>query len=119
MAPNSFENFNTFSKIIFLDPILHTGFLSCLNKHTKAEIYLPYKTKFSFSTFKKLDISRQLFGKYFRLIQFAFDNKIKGDYQYDFYEKLIRLVGGKKDYNYLQFYVCLMTFVDLKIVEVD
>ena len=119
LAPNSFENFNTFSKIIFLDPILHTGFLSCLNKHTKAEIYLPYKTKFSFSTFKKLDISRQLFGKYFRLIQFAFDNKIKGDYQYDFYEKLIRLVGGKKDYNYLQFYVCLMTFVDLKIVEVD
>lgn len=119
LAPQNFNNFNTFSKIIFLDPILHTGYLSCLNKFTKAQIYLPHKSKFSYSTFKNLDTSRQTFGRYFRLIQFAHENKIKGDYPYNLYEKIIKLIGGKKDYNYLQFYVCLTTFVDLNIIEVD
>ena len=117
LAPKNFDNFNTFSKIIFLDPVLHTGFLSNLNKHTKATIYLPHKTQFSFSTFKDIDTDRTLFGKYFRLIEYACENKIKGDYSYDFYSKLTKTVN-KKEYNYLQFYVCMTTFADLGIIEI-
>lgn len=119
LAPKNFNNFNTFSRIIFLDPILHTGFLSQLNKHTKASIYLPHKTQFSFSTFKDIETDRQLFGKYFRVLQFACDNKIKGDYPYEFYEKIMKMIGQKKEYNYLQFYICLTTFADLGIIELD
>ncbi|MBQ8431197.1 MAG: hypothetical protein IJX26_04605 [Clostridia bacterium] len=118
LAPKNFNNFNTFSKIIFLDPILHTCFLSQLNKHTKASIYLPHKTQFSYSTFKNIETDRALFGKYFRIMQYACDNKIKGNSEYDFYEKLVKSIGRQKEYNYLQFYVCLTTFADLGIIEV-
>lgn len=119
LAPKNFDNFNTFNRIIFLDPILHTGFLSKLNKHTRGSVFLPHKTQFSFSTFKDVSMDRQLFGKYFRVLQFACDNKIKGDFPYDFYEKVVAKIGKPKEYNYLQFYVCLTTFVDLGIIEID
>lgn len=119
LAPRNFDNFNTFNRIIFLDPILHTGFLSKLNKHTKACVYLPHKTQFSFSTFKDIATDRQLFGKYFRVLQFACDNKIKGDYPYELFEKIMKQIGKSKEYNYLQFFVCLNTFVDLGIIEVN
>ena len=51
-------------------------------------------------------------------MQYACDNKIKGSYDYDFYEKLVKSIGRSKEYNYLQFYVCLTTFADLGLIEV-
>jgi len=119
LSPKNFKNFNTFNRIIFLDPILHTGYLSALHKHTKATIYLPHKMQFSFSTFKKIETDRATFGKYFRILQYAYDNKIVGDYDYDFYQKLMRSIGRGKEYNYLQFFVCLQTFKDLGIIETN
>lgn len=117
LAPKNFNKFNTFNRIIFLDPILHTGYLSKLNKCTKGSVFLPHKTQFSFSTFREIETSRTVFGKYFRLLEYAKDNKIKGSYEYDFYIKLVKAVEKAKEYNYLQFYVCLTTFVDLGLIE--
>lgn len=118
LAPKNFNKFNTFNRIIFLDPILHTGFLSRLNKSTKAQVFLPHKTQFSFSTFKDFDTDRATFGKYFRIMEYACDNKVKGSYDYDFYDKLVKQVGKAKEFNYLQFYVCLNTFAELGLIEV-
>ena len=117
LSPKTFKNFNTFNRIIFLDPILHTGYLSALHKHTKATVYLPHKMQFSFSNFKKIETDRATFGKYFRIMQYACDNKISGDYDYDFYLKLMRAIPKAKEYNYLQFFVCFETFKDLGIIE--
>ena len=119
LAPKNFSKFNTFNRIIFLDPILHTGFLSVLNKSTKAQVFLPHKTQFSYSTFKDFETDRATFGKYFRIMEYACDNKIKGSYAYDFYQKLIKQLGRAKEYNYLQFYVCLTTFAELGIIELS
>jgi hypothetical protein len=119
LAPKNFSKFNTFNRIIFLDPILHTGFLSVLNKSTKAQVFLPHKTQFSYSTFKDFETDRATFGKYFRIMEYACENKIKGSYAYDFYQKLIKQLGRAKEYNYLQFYVCLTTFTELGIIELS
>lgn len=119
LAPTNFNSFNTFSRIIFLDPILSMGYLSELKKHTKSTIYLPHFPASTFSLMKKINLSRQEFGRYFRLIQFASENKITGYYTYNLYTNILSKLKDKSNYSYLQFYVCLLVFKELGIVITD
>lgn len=119
LAPTNFNSFNTFSRIIFLDPILNIGYLSELKKHTKSTIYLPHFPASTFSLMKKINLSRQEFGRYFRLIQFASENKISGYYTYNLYTNILSKLKDKSNYSYLQFYVCLFVFKELDIVITD
>ncbi len=116
LAPTNFNSFNTFSRIIFLDPILNMGYLSVLKKHTKSTVYLPHFPASTFSILKKVNLSRQEFGRYFRLIQFAFENKITGYYPYNLYLNILNKTKDKANYSYLQFYICLLVFKELGIV---
>ena len=116
LAPTNFNSFNTFSRIIFLDPILNIGYLSELKKHTKSTIYLPHYPASTISLMKKINLSRQEFGRYFRLIQFASENKITGYYTYNLYMNILNKLKDKSNYSYLQFYVCLLVFKELGIV---
>ncbi len=119
LAPTDFSSFNTFSRIIFLDPILNMGYLAELHKHTKSTIYLPHMTTSASSLLSKVDLSRQCFGRYFRLIQFAFESKIKGYYCYNMFSNIVTKVKDRTEYSYLQFYVCLQVFKELGIVETN
>ena len=116
LAPTNFNSFNTFSRIIFLDPILNMGYLSELKKFTKSTVYLPHFPASTFSLLKKINLSRQEFGRYFRLIQFAFENKISGYYPYNLFMNILSKIKDKTKYSYLQFYVCLLVFKELGIV---
>lgn len=116
LAPTDFESFNTFSRIIFLDPIINMGYLAELNKQTKSTIYLPHNTASIGLLLNKVDLSRQTFGKYFRLIEFAIEMSVTGYYCHNLYKNIISKVKNKNDYNYLQFYVCLQVFKELGIV---
>ncbi len=116
LAPTNFQSFNTFSRIIFLDPIINMGYLSELKKHTKSTIYLPHLPSTSMPILKKIDLSRQTFGRYFRLMQFAYENKIKGYYCYHLFINIIRKIKTKESYSYLQFYICLQVFKELGII---
>ncbi|MBE7076742.1 MAG: single-stranded-DNA-specific exonuclease RecJ [Clostridiales bacterium] len=115
LAPTSFDSFNTFSRIIFLDPVINMGYISELQKHSKSTIYLP-KSVFSPSKIlKDISLSRQVFGNYFRLMQFAFENKITGYYCYNLYENILSKIK-QDNYSYLQFNVCLQVFKELGII---
>ena len=116
LAPTNFKSFNTFSRIIFLDPILNMGYLAALQKETKSTIYLPHMPETNVSIFNKVDLSRETFGKYFRLIQFACENKITGYYCYHFYKNILTKIKSKEGYNYLQFFVCLQVFKELGFI---
>ena len=116
LAPTNFNSFNTFSRIIFLDPMLNMGYLSELKKYTKSTVYLPHFPASTFSLLKKINLSRQEFGRYFRLIQFAFENKISGYYPYNLFMNILSKIKDKTKYSYLQFYVCLLVFKELGIV---
>ena len=61
-------------------------------------------------------MSRQEFGRYFRLIQFAFENKISEYYPYNLFMNILSKIKDKTKYSYLQFYVCLLVFKELGIV---
>lgn len=116
LAPTDFNSFSAFSRIIFLDPVLNMGYLSHLQKHTKSTIYLPHSAVNPASLLKNIDLSRQEFGKYFRLIQFAYENKIKGYYCYNMFKNILSKIKEKTTYSYLQFFVCLQVFKELGIV---
>lgn len=115
LAPTSFNAFNTFSRIIFLDPIINMGYIASLQKETKSTIYLPHSLSSNKAILKGVDLSRQEFGRYFRLIQYAYENKITGYYCHNMFQNIVQQQKGEK-YNYLQFYVCLLVFKELGIV---
>ena len=116
LAPTNFDNFNTFSRIIFLDPLLNMGYLNELQHHTKSTIYLPHMPETNISILKNISLQRETFGRYFRLLQFASENKITGYYCYNLFKNILNKTKQKADYNYLQFYVCLEVFKELGLV---
>lgn len=116
LAPKNFNHFNSFKRIIFIDPILHAGYISALNKTTKAIIYLPHKMHFSYSIFKNLSVNRNVFAEYFKLCKFAYDNNINANSSYQFFTKICNSCM-RKNMSYLQFMVCLTTFKELNIIE--
>jgi len=116
LAPSNFDCFNTFSRIIFLDPILNMGYLSALQKVAKSTIYLPNTQELHYSILNNINLTRNEFGRYFRLIQFACENKITGYYTYNLFKNILFKIKEKANYSYLQFFVCLQVFKELGIV---
>ncbi len=119
LAPTNFESFNTFSRIIFLDPILNMGYISTLQKSTKSTIYLPHMIEGNNSIIKKINLSRSEFGRYFRLIQFAKENNITGYYTYNLFKNIVSKLKDKEIYSYLQFFVCMHVFKELNIIKTN
>ena len=117
LAPTNFNSFNTFSRIIFLDPILNMGYISALQKETKSTIYLPHMIEGLNTILRNVSLDREEFGRYFRLIQFACENKITGYYCYNMFKNILQKTKDKYKYSYLQFFVCLQVFKELGIVE--
>ena len=118
LAPTSFKNFNTFKRIIYIDPTLNTGYVYALNNATKANIYLPYKTQFSNLMFRGISLDRKVFGDYFKLLKFAYENDLSASTSYQLYLKIIAATK-RKDTSYLQFMVCMTTFKELNIIVTD
>ncbi len=119
LAPTNFDCFNTFSRIIFLDPILNIGYLSALQKATKSTIYLPHNQDLRYTILDNINLNRNEFGRYFRLIQFAHENKITGYYTYNMFKNILFKLKEKNNYSYLQFFVCLQVFKELGIIETN
>ena len=71
------------------------------------------------SIIDKIDLSRNEFGRYFRLIQFAQENKITGYYCYNLFKNVLAKIKEKGVYSYLQFFVCLQVFKELGIIETN
>lgn len=117
LAPNSFKHFNSFKRIIFIDPILNLGYVSAVNKATKSAVYIPYKTSFSTSFFRDISVDRKVFGEYYKALKFAYDNQINGAYPYQFYQKVVNSLRRKLSYS--QFMICLNVFKQLGIIETD
>lgn len=116
LAPTNFDCFNTFSRIIFLDPIINMGYISALHKESKSTIYLPHNLGNQTNLFKDIDLTRETFGKYFRLLQFAYENKITGYYCHNLFKNIVAKIKDKTKYNYIQFMACLQVFKDLGLV---
>lgn len=119
LAPSNFKSFNTFGRIIFLDPVLNMGYISAIHKQTKSTIYLPKMVDGISTILKDISLEREVFGVYFRLMQFAFENKITGYFCYNFYKNILQKIKDKSKTSYLQFFVCLQVFKELGIIQTN
>ena len=117
LSPTSFKHFNSFKRIIFIDPILNLGYISSLNNTTKSAIYIPYKTPFSYSFFRDISVDRKVFGEYFKVLKFAYENQIVGSSAYQFYQKVVN--ATRRKLSYLQFMICLTVFKQLDILQTE
>lgn len=117
LAPSSFKHFNSFKRIIFIDPILNLGYISAVNKATKSAIYIPHKTQLNFSLLREISMDRKVFGEYFKVLKFAYDNNISASSAGQFFDKVAN--AAKRKLSYLQFMICMDVFKELNIVETD
>jgi hypothetical protein len=117
LAPSSFKHFNSFKRIIYIDPILNLGYISALNNATKSAIYIPHKTQLSNLMYREISIDRKVFGDYFKALKFAYENQITASSPYQFYQKVNNATRGKL--SYLQFMICLTVFKQLGIIETE
>ena len=99
-----------------LDSVLDEGYIVNLNKCTNAKIYIPQNSPFLYTPFKMIDLSRKTFGNYFNIFKSANKQKLVGFDDFNYFNKLKK---NYKDINYVQFVVCLNTFLQLGIISVN
>lgn len=118
LAPICYDNFNLFSKVIYLDPILDKKYLNMLATKTFAKIYYPQYKKVNSTIFKGLSCERQVFGTYYKLISDLTKKLISFENRLDIFRHIKLLNPGLKKLSYRQFVFCLYTFIELKIFSI-
>lgn len=118
LAPIYYDNFNLFSKVVYLDPILDKKYLNMLATKTFAKIYYPQYKKVNSTIFKGLSCERQVFGTYYKLISDLTKKLISFENRLDIFRHIKLLNPGLKKLSYRQFVFCLYTFIELKIFSI-
>ncbi|MEG1500309.1 MAG: hypothetical protein RR400_04525, partial [Clostridia bacterium] len=113
-APDNFENFNNFSKIVFLDSPINNSFISYLNGITDAEIFVPENGLFPIKTFSNIDTSREKMGMLWNAIakiNAPFPNFQKA---YQFAKRI-----SKTNFSYAMFVFAICVFEELKLIHIE
>lgn len=112
LSPKGIDWAKNYSKIIFLSPVLDSGFISALNSVTDAEIFLPLENgENHYNRFASLDLTRETFGRVYNALRVR-----AGKVQYnvfDLYDKC-----NLSNINFATFYVAYLTFIELKLITV-
>ncbi len=110
LAPHGVEWAKNFEKIVFLSPVLDSGYLSEIKKVTNAEIYLPTEIKEDKNRFRNVNLSRESFAKVFKALISRGGQKFYSPV--DFYESKLK---GKVTFD--TFYVAYLTFLELGFIK--
>lgn len=111
---NNIKNLNSYNNIIFADSVLNNGFIAELNNYTNAQIFVPEVIK---KPEFKITGNRDEFAKYFNVFKDAVYKKVNANNLYDFYYKVKKLNPHIKNFNYVQFTLCLEVFKQLQFIE--
>lgn len=107
----SFENFDKFNRIVFLDEVVNLDFAYFLKKEYNLDVFVPVNIKSI-----KLNKSREeLLNVYFSLVKAINKNICENDF-YSYYEYL--LINYKIDYDYKTFYLAILIFEELNLISV-
>lgn len=112
LSPNGTSWAKNFSKIVFLSPVLDTNFISALNRVTNAEIYVPIDNgNGDPRKFSGLDISRECFGKIFKIISAKAGKPVYN--VFDLYDKC-----ELKNISFFTFYSAVLVFNELGLITI-
>lgn len=110
LSPRGVNWAKNFNKIVFLSPVLDSGFLSEISKISNAEIYLPIETQDDKNRYNNISLSRENFGKVFKALVSKQNTKFYSPV--DFYEAKLK---GKVTFD--TFYVAYLTFLQLGLIK--
>ena len=110
LSPRGVNWAKNFNKIVFLSPVLDSGFLSEISKISNAEIYLPIETQDDKNRYNNISLSRENFGKVFKALVSKQNTKFYSPV--DFYEAKLK---GKVTFD--TFYVSYLTFLQLGLIK--
>ncbi len=119
LAPINCEKFNQFNKIVFLDPILDNKYITEIQKHTFAKIYIPQYKKINTNIFKGLSTERSVFGEYFKILSDIATKQVSFENELTLFKNIKLLNPQFKNLSFKQYIYCLYTFVELGIFSVD
>ncbi len=118
VSPISYDNFNLFSRVIFLDPILDIKYLNMVSTKTFAKLYYPQYKKVNNTIFKGLSCERGVFGIYYKMLSDLTKKLISFENRLDIFKHLKLLNPQVKKLSYRQFTFCLYTFIELNIFSI-
>ncbi len=119
LAPASFEGFNLYSKVVFIDPILDRKYLNTAAKSTFAKIYYTGYKKVNNNIFKGISSDRNIFGQYYKMLSDLTKKLISFENRFDIFKHLKILNPQAKKLSYRQFVFCLYTFIELNIFSLE
>ena len=111
LSPKGLDWAKNYSKIVFLSPVLDSGFISALNSVTNADIYLPIEKDANYKKFAGLDLSRDTFGRIFNALRAKAGKTVYN--VFELYDKT-NLTGV----SFASFYVAFKTFAELGLINV-
>ena len=112
LSPKGIEWAKNYSKIIFLSPIINSGYIAALNKVTNAEIYVPIEKNDDKRNYAGVDLSRETYGKIFK----ALTKNNKQTYNiFELYDKC----EIEKEISFTSFFVAMLVFKQLGIVSIQ
>ncbi|MBP3431350.1 MAG: single-stranded-DNA-specific exonuclease RecJ [Clostridia bacterium] len=111
LSPVGVDWAKNFSRIVFLSPCMDEAFIAQLNEVSHAEIFIPMEKDFDTQRFKQLDLSRETFGRIFKIL--AGRSYAKTYNIFDVYDQKF-----KGRVNFDTFYVAYLVFRELGLIEV-
>ena len=110
LSPKGLDWAKNYNKIVFLSPVLDSGFIAALNKVTNAEIYLPLEANEDTKIFSNLDLSRETFGRVFN----ALKSRSGKPYLtiFDLYDSI-----NFANISFATFYVAFLVFNQLELIQ--
>ena len=112
LSPTGTEWAKNFNRIVFLSPVLDEGFIAELNEKTNAEIFVPIERVLDKQRFANLDLSRETFGKIFKVL--TAKNFTKFYSVFDFYQAKLQ-----KQMSFDTFYAAFLVFKELGLIVVE
>ncbi len=112
LSPKGVAWAKNFNKIVFLSPVLDSGFIAKLKEVSGAEIYLPIDKKIDARNYITLDLSRTTFGKIFNAVASKSGKNFNNVFH--LYDSL-----KLEDISFLTFYSAFEVFKELKVISVQ
>lgn len=115
LAPNEISFARRFGKVIFLDPVLDTSYLSAINEISTAKIYVVENQKHTKTLFENLNLERNYFADiYQEIVKEAGKEYVS---IYSVYSQIAKRKGKKLSFN--NFIVPFYVFKELGIIDID
>lgn len=106
------KNLQNYNNFVFVEPVLHMDYLN----NFALNIYLPKEHSIDKNLFK-INTDREYFLNIYKKLK-KDGERISVQNEYDYFQQFKKLNPDLKDFSYLQFTACILTFTELGFISI-